>query len=245
MNSYYILAKFYDLLSDNAGYEELGNCIVKLLKDNGAKTVLDLACGTGILSQKLFSNGFSVTGIDSSDEMLSIAESKLFIVGHDFTLINAKMQDFELYIESDACVCCMDSINHMTDEKDVQKTFDNVYKSLNDGGIFFFDVNSVYKHRTALNNQTYVFDEDDVYLVWDNEALENDTVRILLDFFVYDEQSGMYERFNEDFCERAYSEEMLRKMLLNSGFKDIQVFGDLQFNAPKETSDRLYFICRK
>ena len=104
------------------------------------------------------------------------------------------MTDFELPHKVDCCVCSLDSINHLKDIVEVKKCFDCVYNSLNDGGVFVFDVNTVYKHKNVLGNNTFVFDEEDFFLSWDNEYLGDNTVRILLDFFVYNGKN--YDRFS-------------------------------------------------
>ena len=89
----------------------------------------------------------------------------------------------------------------------------------------------------------FVFDEEDYYLVWDNEQVDENTVRILIDLFRFNGQS--YDRFSEEFCEKAYSIDELKNALENSGFSDIKVYDELTYNAPEETSERLFFICKK
>ena len=239
MSSYNIFAKYYDYLTQNVDYDAGSSFISGIFKANNVKTVIDLACGTGKMSEKLIENGFDIIGIDYSEDMLSIAKNR---VGKSL-LIKAKMQSFELQDKADACICCLDSINHLTDEKDVLKTFINVYNSIIDKGIFIFDVNTIYKHRTLLNNQTYVFDEEDFFLSWDNELLDDDTVRIMLDFFVYNGKS--YDRLSEEFCERAYSEDLLKEMLVQAGFNSIEIYGGLDFSKPESDSERLFFVCKK
>lgn len=88
-----------------------------------------------------------------------------------------------MYGTIDAAVCALDSINHVTDEKTVQKIFDRVSLFLNPGAVFVFDVNSVYKHREVLGNNVFVFDRDEVYCVWQNSYQEeNFQVQMDLDF---------------------------------------------------------------
>ena len=243
MSSYNIFAKYYDFLNQNVNYDAGSSFISGIFKDNNVKSFLDLACGTGIITEKLITEGYTAIGVDLSSDMLSQAEYRLSKTKGDYSLIKAQMQDFRLTQSVDACICCLDSINHLVDEKDVLKTFQNVFKSLGDNGVFIFDVNSVYKHQTLLNNRAYVFDEDDFFLSWDNELLENNIVRIMLDFFVYNGES--YDRFSEEFRERAYSEEELIKMLNNAGFNNINIFGGFDYSKPNKTSERLFFVCKK
>lgn len=245
MSSYQTFAYLYDELTQNVEYEKRCEYILSFFEQNGIKsgTVLDLACGTGSMSIHFMEKGYKIIGLDYSEEMLEIASNRLFEKGNSFSLLKAKMQEFELPEKADACICCLDSINHLNCIDDVQATLKNVYDSLNDNGLFVFDVNTVYKHNKILADNTFVFDEDDYYLVWDNEIFDDKTVRILLDMFIYNGSS--YDRFSEEFCETAYTVEELSQMLKDSGFENIKIYDELSLNKPKENSERIYFVCKK
>lgn len=245
MSSYQTFAYLYDELTQNVEYEKRCDYILSFFEKNGIKsgTVLDLACGTGSMSIPFMKKGYNIIGLDYSEEMLEIASNRLSEVGDNFSLLKAKMQEFELSEKADACICCLDSINHLNNIDDVQATFKNVYDSLNDNGLFAFDVNTVYKHNEILADNTFVFDENDYYLVWDNEAVDDRTVRILLDMFLFNGEN--YDRFSEEFEETAYSVEELSAWLKNSGFVDIKIYDELSYDEPKNDSERLYFVCKK
>ena len=55
----------------------------------------------------------------------------------------------------------------------------------------------------------------------------------------------MYERFSEEFFERAYTDEELKNALENAGFETVAVYGDMTFDAPKPDEERKIFIARK
>ena len=245
MSSYQTFAYLYDELTQNVEYEKRCEYILSFFEQNGIKsgTVLDLACGTGSMSIPFMKKGYRIIGVDLSEEMLEIASNRLFEAGNNLSLLKAKMQEFELPEKAEACICCLDSINHLNNIDDVLATFKNVYDSLNNGGLFVFDVNTVYKHNEILADNTFVFDEDDYYLVWDNEAVDDRTVRILLDMFILNGES--YNRFSEEFEETAYSVEELSSLLNKVGFVDIKVYNELSYDEPKNDSERLYFICKK
>ncbi len=245
MNSYCEFSAVYDELTQNVDYPKRFEYINHFLIENNITngTVLDLACGTGSMSIELIKNGFDVIGIDLSENMLEIASNRLLEYGDNFSLLKGSMTDYRLYKSVKACVCSLDSINHLNDIKDVEKTFCNVYNSLDENGVFVFDVNTIYKHNEILANNTFVFDEEDFYLVWDNEFVSDRVVRILLDMFVWNGKS--YDRFSESFEETAYSIEDLLDALCRAGFFDISVYDELTLNPPREKSERLYFICKK
>ena len=245
MNSYCEFSAVYDELTQNVDYPKRFDYINNFLIENNITngTVLDLACGTGSMSIELIKNGFDVIGIDLSENMLELASNRLLEYCDNFSLLKGSMTDYRLEKSVKACICSLDSINHLNDINDVEKTFCNVYYSLDENGVFVFDVNTIYKHNEILANNTFVFDEEDFYLVWDNEFVSDRVVRILLDMFVWNGKA--YDRFSESFEETAYSIDDLLNALSRAGFSDISVYDELTLNPPREKSERLYFICKK
>ncbi len=244
MASYGTFAEFYDSLMRNAEYERRCEYISELMKrhNHDMGITLDLACGTGTMTRLFAERGVDIYGVDASSEMLSEAMQKSIEQGLNILYINQKMQELDLYGTINTCICTLDSINHMTSAEDVQRTFNRVGLFTENDGIFMFDVNTVYKHRHILADNTFVYETDKVFCVWQNSLQENDTVKIDLDFF--EEQNGAYHRSSETFCERAYSDELIRKMLVNAGFEVEAVYGDLSFEAPKKDEQRAVYVAR-
>lgn len=244
MTSYNSFARFYDGLMEDADYKNRCEYILALAKKHNHEMgiTLDLACGTGSLTRELEKSGVDVYGIDASAEMLCEAMQKNSEEGLNILYLRQKMQNLDLYGTIDTCVCTLDSINHVTNISDVAKAFDRVGLFMDDEGLFIFDVNTVYKHREVLANNTFVIENENVYCVWQNSLEEDDVVKINLDFF--EEEDGVYYRSEESFCERAYSDEQLREMLLKAGFEVEAVYGDMTFEKPAETEQRAIYVAR-
>ena len=242
MSSYNHFASVYDELTENVEYKKRFEYMMSFFNDfsiSAPSKVLDLACGTGNFSV-LFSNaGYNVTGIDASTEMLTVAETKC---SGKVDLRRGDMRSFELGEKYDACICCLDSLNHLPSIDDVQSTFDCVHDSLKTGGLFIFDVNTIYKHNKILSDQTFVFDCENYFLSWDNEYISDGEVEIFLDLFTK-EKDGRYSRYSENFKEKAYTSEALKK-LLKLHFDIVGIFDDMTRNEPNNASERLYFVCR-
>ncbi len=245
MSSYGVFATIYDRLTENVEYEKRACYINDILKSNGIENakLVDLACGTGSIAYQMLKLGHSVTGVDLSNDMLTVAQSKLWDFGDRVALISADMTAFKPSFKADGVMCLLDSINHLNTREEVIKTFSSVYSYLKDGGVFIFDVNTVYKHREILGDNTFVFDNDDSYLVWDNELLDDRTVRILLDIFIFNGKA--YDRYCEEFNETAYYADGIKEMLSAAGFKNIAAYDDLTLDPPRDNSERIYFVCKK
>ncbi len=245
--TYCEFSQFYDNLTLNVDYIKRADYLLSLVDKYNKSTgiTLDLACGTGSLTLELKRRGVDVYGIDYSSDMLIVAKDKAYDENLDVLFLCQKMQNIDLYGTIDTCFCTLDSLNHLTDINDVKKTFKKVSLFMNKGGLFIFDVNTLYKHREILFNNTFVYDTKEVYCVWQNTLKDdNITVEVNLDFFNKLE-NNTYSRTSETFCEKAYSYDELNKLLLDSGFKVLDIFDEFTFNNVKDNTQRAIYIAEK
>lgn len=242
--SYSSFAPFYDALTENVDYKKRAEYIGEILAKFNIKDglLLDLACGTGSLSVEFSKMGFEVIATDASPDMLAEARNKAMEAGENILFLCQKMQETDLYGTVRAIVCSLDSINHLENADELRKTFRVLKNFIDDGGIMVFDVNTVYKHREVLGNNTFVYDEKDVYCVWQNSLCSDGvTVGINLDFFVK-EENGLYNRYTENFKEIAFTDEEITYAAESAGFKIVEKYAELGFNKPQEDTQRIYYV---
>ena len=248
MDSYACLAGCYDQLTYDVGYSDWADYIEKHFRRRGlpGNTVLDLACGTGSLTRELAERGYEMIGVDLSAEMLSEAVEKNQDVGGIPPMFLCQpMEKLDLYGTIDACVCCLDSVNYVTDPQKLRRAFERVHLFLMPGGLFLFDVNSVEKLE-GLDGQVFLDETEDVYCVWRAEYSRRSRIcSYFFDIFQLDEESGQWERGEELHRERAYTVDELTSYLQQAGFRDIQVYGNLKMRPPVPGEDRLFFVARK
>lgn len=240
--SYSSFANVYDSLTTNVEYKKRAEYIYSLLSKFGCDggILLDLACGTATLSKELASFGYDMILVDSSPEMLGFAREKL----PEALLLCQDMTKLDLYGTVNCAVCSLDSVNHLLKPCDVRNAFSSVSLFMEKGGVFVFDVNTVYKHEKILGNNSFVYEKDNVYCVWQNfYKRKSRTVDINLDIFV--EENGLYSRQSESFSERAYTVEEISGWLEELGFEIKGIFNDMTYDEPQENSERLYFAAVK
>ncbi|MBQ3884976.1 MAG: class I SAM-dependent methyltransferase [Ruminococcus sp.] len=247
MSGYSAFARYYDELTANIDYKRRGEYfheIIKKFKSTKDNILLDLACGTGSISEVMAGLGYDVVGVDNSDEMLGMAIEKKFDSGLNIQYLCQDMRKLDMFGTIDITICALDSINHLSSLNDVRKVFEGVafFSELN--GLFIFDVNTLYKHRQVLANNTFTYETDNVYCVWEN-TLDPDTdeVRMNLEFFER-EDNGMWSRSSDGFSEKAYSEDEIEKLLADCGFELLAKYGDDTFSPPAETSQRIVYAAR-
>ncbi len=236
----------YDALMSDVDYQKRTEYLCSLFNrfDRMPSLMLDLACGTGEFSNRFAKAGASVIGVDISYDMLSIAREKSAEQGNDVLYLCQDAAELDLYGTIDGAICCLDSLNHITDYERFCKAIGRVSLFLEKDRLFIFDLNTEYKHREILGNNTFVIDTDEVYCVWQNEYnKENNIVDINLDFFTPDGDG--YFRTGESFCERAYTNEQIQNALEKAGLKIEAIFDDMSENAPSENSERVVYVTRK
>lgn len=248
MASYAEFAYYYDALTENAAYESRCHLLCNLLAAHGAGEgiLLDLACGTGTLSAMLAKRGYDVIGVDASPDMLSVAQQKQTEQDFEAVFLCQRMEQLDLYGTIDAAICTLDSLNHITKQDDFKEALRRVALFMNDGGVFLFDVNTPYKHEAVLADNTFVYDLDDVYCVWQNQYdPATQTTDVTLDLFCYDEENDCYDRATERFSERAYALDDIRAWLEEDQFEVLAVLEETGTRPVCDTDERALFVCKK
>jgi 2-polyprenyl-3-methyl-5-hydroxy-6-metoxy-1,4-benzoquinol methylase len=246
--SYEQFAYLYDELMQDAPYDEWVRFVKeKLAKYQvGDKNLLDLACGTGELSVRFAKEGFSVTGVDLSADMLAVAQEKAQEEGLPIPFFEQDMANLEGHGEFDIIGIFCDSLNYLQSDDDVIHTFTSAYNHLKDEGLFFFDVHSTYKVSQLFIDQTFTLADDHLSYIWNSFAGElPNSVEHELSFFVLDEQSGKYDRFDEIHYQRTYPIQQYASWLEDAGFEILEISADFTDNQPQDQSERIFYIARK
>ena len=177
-------AQIYDELQD-IDYNSFAEYYEKLFRHFNIrpKYILDIGCGSGSITIPLARCGYAVTGIDISGEMLALAAEKAENESLDILFLNQDMTELELIDPADAAVCALDGVNYLTNDGDLKRLFTGIARYLNPGGIFIFDLNSEYKMKHVLDENTFVYDEDDAFCVWSSSYdSDNKICSFFLDF---------------------------------------------------------------
>lgn len=248
MNSYDFLAGCYDRLTYDVDYAAWADYIEKHFRKNPlpGNTVLDLACGTGSLTKELALRGYEMIGADRSPEMLAeAAEKNRGVSPVEPIFLCQSMEKLDLYGTIDACVCCLDSVNYVTDPKKLARAFQRVRLFLTPGGLFLFDINSPEKLE-GLDGQVFLDETEDTYCVWRTEFSKRSRIcSYFMDIFRLDPATERWDRGEELHRERAYTVTELTAMLEEAGFTDIRTFGELKMRPPKPDEPRVFFTARK
>jgi len=248
MNAYTAFAYVYDEYMDNIPYDEWGEYMIGLLKKLGVKagaSVVDLGCGTGTVTRMLEKEGYSIVGIDMSEDMLAIAADKIEESGQEILYSCQDMREFELPFKVDAFTSIGDSMNYITTNEDLESVFKSVSDNINDGGVFVFDLKTIHFFRDILADNTYAENRDESAFIWDNYYNDDDRNNEYdLAVFVMNE-SGSFDRFEEQHFQHGFLLEEVKNAAVAAGLKVEAVYDAFTTNEPREESERVYFVLRK
>ena len=247
MDAYTGFAEVYDLFMDQVPYEKWSRRITEILKEYGIPDglVLDLGCGTGSMTELLAGAGYDMIGVDASEEMLELAYEKRAESGHDILYLLQDMREFELYGTVRAIVSVCDSLNYITEEEDLLQVFRLVWNYLDPDGVFFFDMNTIYKYSKMLGETTIAENREEGSFIWENYYdPEEQLNQYDLTLYVQDEDDR-YVRFEETHIQKAYALDRVLELLEKAGLKAEQIFDSDTGEAVMETTGKFCVVARK
>src|SRR5262245_11774731 len=237
MVAYTKLDRFYDAAMGDR--TETAAYIRRLIRryNPKARTLLELACGTGAIL-KILAESYDVAGLDISPQMLALARKKLPHV----RFYRKDMVKFELATKFDVIICVFDSINHVLKFTDWQKIFRNAARHLEEGGLFLFDINTETKLRHLINAPTWVHkfgrDLEFINVTKGQRGIANWNIR------VFEHRRGnRYGLYEENIKEISFPMNKVRAAL-RKRFANVKVI-DATHRTPSNKSDRLYFVCKR
>jgi SAM-dependent methyltransferase len=245
-NFYDCLARHYDEMQSDMDvrvWADYYSSLIERHSDIRVRTITDLGCGTGSVDICLAKNGYKVTGIDSAEEMLIIAGNKKGAGKIIWSLQD--ITDFELPGKTDCFISTLDTVDHIMDDKALEKLFARVGECLEEGGVFIFDAITMHHLEDTLSDNVFYEDYDDFTLLWlnsfDPETKVN-TAELTL-FALTDE--GLYERFDGELVEKYYPSEFFSGIAAKAGLELLGTYGELTDAEPSEDEERIFYVFGK
>ncbi len=237
VENYSKFSKYYDSLMGEP--KDKVALINKWIKKYNPKStsVLEIACGTGAIL-KLMEKQYTISGLDLSKEMLTIAKNKI----KKGNFYHQDMTSFSLNKKFDVILCIYDSINHLLKFADWTKVFKNSSKHLNENGLLIFDVNTLAKFDKLGNTSNDFVQQLGKDLIVDKTS-KTGTDKLEFHTRIFENQKdNNYKLFEEKVIEVAFEKDKIFNAL-EQYFKVLLVFDPKRKN-PSKNSERLYFVCK-
>ena len=240
-------SQVYDRFMDNVDYEKWTEFIEKIWGKHGLEPalVLDLACGTGNFTIPLSEKGYDMIGIDSSGEMLAVAREKE-PAGSGILFLEQDMREFELYGTVDACICMVDGLNYLLEEDELLEVFKLVKNYLNPGGIFLFDMNTIYKFKEIMGENRFCDIDESAAIIWENYYDEDENINeYYVTVFAEESESGFYKRYEETHYQKGYEMGKVKELINEAGLEILNIYGSMEFETYSEVCEKMFFAVRK
>lgn len=248
MKPYTGFAAVYDTFMDNIPYGDWCSYVSELLWDNGiyGGTIAELGCGTGTAAMNMVHLGFRVLGIDNSENMLHVARSKQsgeYV--RRIRYLHRDIRSFSLKHPVKAMYSICDSMNYLTTRDDLIRTLRCVRENLLPDGIFIFDMKTRYFYENILGDSTFADNYPDSSFIWENHYNRRTGINwYRLSVFVKLHQK-LYRRFREIHRQKSYLITEVSDAVAACGLKLLHVYDAFTMDAPKEDSERIYFVIKK
>jgi len=210
-----------------------------------ARTVLDLACGTGTVALSFAQQGWEVYGVDASSGMLDQARRKAEQVGLQLALSQQDMRHFVLPHPVALVTCLFDSLNYMLTLPDLQQVINCVATALLPGGLFMGDLTTQEMLEHVGGNDTFFVEREDlaVILVCRYEPHTGLSTVHIVGFSR--QANGLYERFDEHHTQVAYENDEVRSALEGAGLRVEAAYECFGWDPPDTDTHRIMWVARK
>ncbi|MBO5867004.1 MAG: class I SAM-dependent methyltransferase [Clostridia bacterium] len=216
--SYSVIANSYDNLTHNdCDYNSWSQYLFAVAKSHNVKSVVDIACGTGKMTQLLAKHGLQLVGVDSSAEMLDVASQKCRAI-----FVKQDMKKLALPRPVDMAVCVNDGTNYIAPQ-DLVSYFLAVHANLKSGAPFVFDISSAHKLQNVVGNNVFYVDDEQKTLLWTN-SLGKNTVTMNLTLFT--KCGATYTRSDESHTQYIHTQQCVQDCLREAGFHVVEVTAD-------------------
>ncbi len=241
---YQDFAYLYDEFMKNVDYHEWTSKVEDIFRKYGKqpKTIADLACGTGAVTNLLSARGYQVIGVDISEDMLYVAREKARKSGLHVPYICQDISELSLHHPVDAILCMCDGFNYILEKEKLKRSLERIRQHLNSGGILIFDISSQYKLSSILGNNTMADTDEDISLIWLNH-FDKETQLLEMNLTIFEKQEDCYDRIEETQIQRAWKTEQILEMLKECGFSNITTYSSKGLTPPGKRSHRIYFSC--
>lgn len=235
-------AEIYDVFMKHVNYKEWYTFLRNYIKHKGE--ILDLGCGTGEFIHRFLKDGFSVTGVDISEDMLKIAKEKIErknIKSSNYNLIKDNIADYDHTEKVDYIICNFDTVNYLKNKKEFEKFADKAEKNLKKGGYLIFDIVTEEIFEEIFENGIFLDEEPEYTSIWRYEKLNSEKYFVEIDLFIrQNEKDNLFRKYNEQHNKFIYDPQWIAETVQNKGFEIFDVAKNPDFGE-----SRIFFIFKK
>ena len=246
--AYHAISAFYDRVNADIDYDAWADYIEDNFRrhlEKRPELLLDLACGTGVLTIRFAKKGYDMIAVDLSEDMLMTARENADDAEVSPLFLCQDMRSLDLYGTVEGGYCCLNSLNYLEEESELDTVFSHLKHFVAPGGVFVFYVNTAYNFHHTYGENTYIYDEEGVYCIWQNSTEESPLAANFDLTFFKKGRDGRYTRLEESQRQIYLSPEAIERAYTENGFETVACYGSTSFDTPKDDDEALWFVIRR
>lgn len=236
-------SKYYDLLYRDKNYQEESRYVADILRNNdpSVKTILELGCGSGSHALFLCEDGFDVTGIDRSVDMVAAARKKNI---SGFKPVQGDISEFHIDQKFDACIALFHVISYLTGNQSLINCFKLTNAHLKNNGLFLFDVwysPAVYSQKPEIRIKR--LEDDKIMVTRIAEPVmhhQRNVVDVSFEVSVINKEDAFSETIKEKHPMRHFSIPEIELLANHTGFEVVHAE---EFLSGKEPGIDTWSVC--
>ncbi len=214
------------------------------------RRVLEIGCGTGASLEHFAEQKMVVDAVDASAAMLQCAQERFVNSEGDTTIqfIHSDVRKFKPRPGVYDLVFCLDTINYLSNPRDVEGLMRRANYALAMNKMFLFDLHTISGLVGEIQKHpTHVIHDSETDFLLSRSTFDFDHLSLTTSYTIFTiDNNGARHRFDERHVQRGYPFKVIETMLARSGF-DLRVVVDARLEDFEEVDDRdrILFLAQK
>lgn len=204
--------------------------------------VLDLACGTGLMLDRLHGSISEGVGIDQSERMIALA-SRTTATNLHFRV--GDIREVQDEASNDLVTIIYNTLNYFLDEDDLSRVISAAARALRPGGLLLFDVHDPDYIRANWSNRSFIVQSNDDVFEATHNAYVGDSEVLRTDIVWFQRRGDVWLKGQESHLAIGWSNSTIKRVLERHHLELVGTFGDIPGQATTGDDERTFFLARR
>lgn len=237
--AYSHMAAHYDFLLGHVDYEHWYNYIKMIMHVyfGFPEHILEIGTGTGKFGSYFSRDGYPITGLDLSFEMLRAAKLRAY---KNYSIVCGDARNLPFSKPFDFIFSVHDTLNYITEIEDLKKVLLSAASLMHEDSVFLFDMTTEYNVLTNFDSQVKSFQHNDWMIQWYNEYDKGK--RIIESFMTFRKDDEFKQEIHR---QKIYTTEEVLILLKECGLTLFELYADYTYEKPGPKTIMKNFVLKR